>query len=178
MAYYDWVKSFYPNPKIICCVRDLRSIFASMEKLYRKNPNRAAFGEDPGKMQFLTVDTRVAYWMSNPPIGLGLARLADAIQRKTADNFHFVRFEDLTSNGTAELDKIYEFIGEPRFEHDLYKVEQKTHEDDSIYGISDLHLIRREVKPVKPDWNDVLGKELSQLITIKYKWFYDKFYAE
>ena len=36
-AHYEFLNSFYPNPKIICMIRDLRAIFSSMEKAFRKN---------------------------------------------------------------------------------------------------------------------------------------------
>lgn len=37
MAYYQLLDNFYPNPKIICLVRYLPDIIASMEKLFRNN---------------------------------------------------------------------------------------------------------------------------------------------
>lgn len=178
MAYYEWLASFYPDPKIIICIRDLRAIFASMEKLWRKNRNIQNPAENPGDMKMLTVDQRLAHWSGTPPIGLGISRLADVIQKKIDDKFLFVRFEDLTSDPTAQLTRIYEFIGEQYFEHDLFHVEQKTHEDDQIYGIPDLHVIRQEVKPVAPDWNDVLGKQFSDSIVRAFPWFYERFYPE
>ena len=39
--HYDFLNLIYPNPKIVVMVRDLRDIFASMEKNYRKNPDKA-----------------------------------------------------------------------------------------------------------------------------------------
>ena len=38
--HYDFLNEFYPNPKIVCMVRDLRSIFCSFEKIFRKNRYR------------------------------------------------------------------------------------------------------------------------------------------
>jgi hypothetical protein len=35
---YGLLNMIFPNPKIICMVRDLRCIFSSMEKNFRKNP--------------------------------------------------------------------------------------------------------------------------------------------
>ena len=37
---YELTNRFYPEPKMVCMVRDLRSIFTSMEKNFRKNPHR------------------------------------------------------------------------------------------------------------------------------------------
>jgi sulfotransferase len=176
MAYYDWLKSFYPDPKIIVCIRDLRAVLSSMEKIFRSNPNRQPAGEDAANMKFLTVDARVGYWMSTPPIGLALNRLADAIHRGNDKHFFFLRFEDLNRDPGPVLNELYEFIGEPEFAHDLDNIPQATHENDLIYGIPDLHTIRPRLSAPKPDWNEILGKDLSQAIVIKNRWFYDRFY--
>ncbi len=34
---YDFVNHFYPNPKVIVMIRDLRAIVASLEKKFREN---------------------------------------------------------------------------------------------------------------------------------------------
>ena len=50
-----------------------------------------------------------------------------------------------------------------------------TQEDDNVYGVFGDHTIRKEVKPVKESYNEILGKELSQDIANSYRWFYDYF---
>ena len=35
--YFEWVAQWCPGPKMICMVRDLRSVVASMERIYRAN---------------------------------------------------------------------------------------------------------------------------------------------
>src|ERR1700679_2649654 len=40
-AHYGFIDSFYPNPKIICLVRSLPDIIASMEKMFRANPHKS-----------------------------------------------------------------------------------------------------------------------------------------
>src|SRR4051812_33395715 len=37
LMYYEWLRSFWPEPKLIVCVRDIRAILASTEKLYRRS---------------------------------------------------------------------------------------------------------------------------------------------
>lgn len=36
--HYEFLNTFNKSPKIICMVRDIRAIYSSMEKNYRKNP--------------------------------------------------------------------------------------------------------------------------------------------
>ena len=56
-------------------VRDLRCIYSSMEKNFRKNPEM-----DPGivnwsEMKGTTTAKRVDLWAQSPPIGIALERL-------------------------------------------------------------------------------------------------------
>ena len=59
--YYEWVEQWNPDPKIICMVRDIRSIISSMEKVYRKNRHRPIGPDNPTQLQNMTVDQRVNY---------------------------------------------------------------------------------------------------------------------
>jgi hypothetical protein len=59
--HYNFLNFFYENPKIIVMVRDLRDITASMEKNYRKHPEKASFKDFGGH----TVGERVTIWLTN-----------------------------------------------------------------------------------------------------------------
>src|SRR6056300_1310517 len=70
--HYNFLNSFYPDPKIVCMVRDLRSIYTSMEKNFRKNQDK-----DPGivnwaEMKGTTTAKRVDIWAQTPPIGIAV----------------------------------------------------------------------------------------------------------
>lgn len=176
IAYYDWLKQFYGNPKIIVCVRDIRGILASMEKLHRRNAHLHEPAENPTQMQFQTVEQRVAHWLTNPPVGLALTRLKDAIHVGNAEHFHFVRFEDLTLKPQEAMDAVYDFLEEERFSHDFSAVKSQVVENDAEHGKYGDHVTREQVQPVAEDWDKVLGKELSAALVIRHKWFYDRFY--
>tara|TARA_B110000495_G_scaffold61460_1_gene52252 strand:- start:272 stop:751 length:480 start_codon:yes stop_codon:yes gene_type:complete len=156
-------------------VRDLRCIYSSMEKNFRKNPEM-----DPGivnwsEMKGTTTAKRVDLWAQSPPIGIALERLQQIMTEGIDKNILFIRFEDLTSNPQTELDKIYDFFGVERYQHDFKNIEQLTQEDDTIHGIFGDHTIRKEVKPIPPTYNHYLGEELSQNIINSYPWFYKYF---
>ena len=70
--HYDFLNLVQPNPKIICVVRDLRDVFASMEKNFRKYPEKQSDIVDWSKGQGTTVPKRIDVWASNPPVGLAL----------------------------------------------------------------------------------------------------------
>jgi sulfotransferase len=173
--YYDFLNSFYPNPKIICMVRDLRCIYTSMEKNYRKNPERESGVVDWSQMKGTTTAKRVDLWAQSPPVGIAIDRLEDIITQGLDKHILFIRFEDLTLYPENELNKIYDFLEINRFQHNFKNVEQVTFEDDTVHGIFGDHTIRKEIKPVYKQHNKYLGVELSQNIVNTYPWFYEYF---
>ena len=173
--HYDFLNSFYPNPKIVCMVRDLRCIYSSMEKNFRKNPEIDSGIVNWAELKGTTTGKRVDYWSVNPPIGIALERLDQIIKQGLDKNILFIKFEDLTLYPQNELDKIYDFFQIDRFKHDFKNVEQLTKEDDTVFGIFGDHVIRKEVKPVARDYDSILGQELSLNIVKSYSWFYNYF---
>ncbi len=176
--YYEWVEQFMPNPKIIVCIRDLRAVLSSMEKLWRKNRHQQDGFDQQAKMNMITIDNRVRQWLNTPPVGLQMMRLRDAFQTGLNKHLHFVRYEDLTTKPKETMDKVYDFLEEEHFGHDFDNVEQKTQEDDAVFAFYGDHQIRQQVKPVKADWNEVLGRDISNHIREANAWFYQVFYPE
>jgi sulfotransferase len=174
--YYDWLNGFIPNPKIIVCIRDLRAIVSSMEKLFLKNPHVVDRDDNQLKMNMITKRNRVIHWLNSVPVGISVTRLLDAVERGNAKYFHIVRFEDLTSNPRETMNKVYDYLEEPHFEHDFNNVEQITEEDDTQYPIYGDHKIRQQIKPVPLDYFEVIGKELSETIRRDNPVFYNTFY--
>ena len=176
--FYDWLDEFYPKPKILVCVRDLRGILSSMEKLWRKNRHIADPADHQPKMNMITIPNRVGHWLNSVPVGISVTRLMDAVQLGNLKHVHIVRFEDLTANPKATMDKVYAYLGEPSFAHDFENVEQVTQEDDSQYPIYGDHTIRQQVRPVPPDWHEVLGKDVAAMVRQDNAAFYQTFYKD
>jgi sulfotransferase len=172
---YDWVNAFYPNPKIICMVRDPRSIYASMEKNFRKHPEKHSNIVDWSKLKNTTTSKRVDFWAETPPVGIAMEKLEQIITEGIDKNMLFIRFEDLTLYPQREIDRIYDYLNLERYKHDFQNVEQLTQEDDKIHGIFGDHKIRKKVKPVPEQYNEYLGQQLSQNISNTYPWFYEYF---
>lgn len=179
IACLDWLNSFYPNPRIFSCVRDIRSIMVSMEKLRIKNSHLhdEAF-DNPGQINFSTIDRRVLHWMNSIPVGSALNNLKDALDRGFAKDLHFVIYENLMSNPQEEMDNLYDYLEEPRYKHDFSNIEQRTIENDAWHGIYGEHTIRPVIEPNNPDWNFVLGSGLSQQLVSRNWWFYSVFYPQ
>ena len=174
-ANYDFLNMFYPNPKVICMVRDPRSIISSMEKKFRNTQEFAQDVVNPVKMSGLNVQSRTMEWINNPPVGLALIRLQDIVARGIDKKILVVRFEDLTEKPQATMDRVYSYLEIDSYTHDFNNIEQITQEDDSIYGAYGDHKVRKEVKPLQKDYLDILGRVTSNFILKSVPWYIEKF---
>lgn len=173
--HYDFLNSFYEEPKIVCMVRDPRQILSSMEKNFRKNQDKHQEIENHAEMRGNTTQKRVIEWLNSQPVGLAFNRIQDIVQRGIDKNILFIRFEDLTENPEEEMKKVYEFFGVENYKHDFENVEQLTQEDDSVYGIFGDHNIRKKVEPLQKDYLDILGKQACDMIMQNLEWYAKKF---
>ncbi len=178
LAYYELLKQIYPNPKIIVPVRDLRGCLTSMERLWRKSPQIQDPREKAAELQFVTVKNRTEHWLKSPPFGLAIDRINDSIRRKNAEFFLFIRMEDLITEPENELERIYEYIEERPFSHQFDNIEKITHENDAYHGPMGDHTVHSTLKHVDENWEDILGKDISDDVLIRYDWFYRIFYPE
>ena len=178
LHYYTWLDSFYPSPKLLVCVRDLRAILSSMEKLFQKNRHLNDSADNQLQMNMITKQNRVISWLNTVPLGITLKRLLDAMELGTIRHAHVIRFEDLTARPKAVMQKVYEYLDFPYFEHDFENVLQITQEDDSFYPIYGDHKIRSKVAPVPIDYLQTLGKEVCQGVMADNVAFYKAFYPD
>jgi len=170
-----FLEKFVDDPKIICMVRDLRCVYTSMEKIHRANPDMDTGIENWGKGTGTTTSKRIQVWAEGPPVGHAIDRLEQMFHEGIEEKILFIRYEDLTTNPTREMERVYTYLGLPNFTHDFDNVEQLTFEDDSVHGMFGDHKIRKKVKLVQPTYNEVLGPEISNFIVDTHKWFYDYF---
>lgn len=173
--HYGFINSFYPEPKIICMVRDLRAIFSSMEKNFRKNPHLDSGIVNHATMSGTTTEKRIDAWAKSQPVGLAIERLYQIIKDGTSKKILFIKYENLTENPEKELRRVYEYLELPYFNHDFENIEQITAEDDSIYGIYGDHQIRKKLESLASDWNEILGVNAAAWIRNQYGWFYNEF---
>lgn len=173
--HYDFLNSFYPNPKIVCVVRDLRDIFASMEKKFRANQTKADPIVDWLTGRGTTTPKRVDAWLASPPVGLAVERLSEILRQGLDKHMHFVKYEDLTMHPQQTMTLLYDYLGIPGYRHDFDNVEQVTQEDDVVYGQYGDHTIRRQVLPKKSDADRILGKDVTKWILDNFMWYFQRF---
>lgn len=173
--YINWLESFMPyQPKIICMVRDLRDIFSSMEKLYRKNPDMDNSMVDWRNLANVTIAKRVDTFATNIPVGIAIERLESIIQTGNAHKILFVKYEDFCLRPETEMSRIYNYLELPYYNHNFDKIEQITHEDDKIAPLSD-HVIRNTLEMKPSDAKAILGSQVCEWIWGRYNWFFDYF---
>lgn len=174
-VHYGFLNNIFEEPKIICVVRDIRGIISSMEKKFRQNQHQHDNIVNHAEMTGTTTPKRVDVWLNTQPIGLAIERLSQIIREGNDKNILFIKFEELCMYPKREITKVYEYLGLPYFDHDFDNVEQITKEDDEVYGIYGDHIIRKKIEPLKVDYNDVLGRDVSKWIYDNYKWYNDYF---
>lgn len=147
----------FPQAKVICCVRHVPWIMDSIERLIRQNAFELSgiFGYEPSN----TVYTRVARLAaSDGLVGFALDALREAFWGEHADRLILVGYEALAKQPEQTLRQLYQFLGEPFFQHDLDNVEYEADEFDLALGTPNLHTVRRKVSWV--DRESVLPPEL------------------
>jgi len=174
-AYYDLISLIEPNPKIILMVRDLRSIYSSMEKKFRQNPDIDPKIMNNIDMTGITTDQRVDIWANTHPVGYTVIKLNQSILEGTAKNFLLLRYEDFCQYPNEHMKKIYDFLKVPYFQHDWNNIRQITSENDAAHGIFGDHKIRRKLEPLKEDFLEILGPHTCDRIVSNNRWFYEYF---
>jgi sulfotransferase len=158
----------FPAAKVICCVRHVPWILDSIERVIRRNPIEPSkiFNFEPGG----TVYSRVENLGSGSGmVGFAWNALREAFYGEQADRLLLVTYETLTRDPGAALGTIYDFIGEPRFNHDFEHVEfDEAGEFDARLGTPGLHSIGKAVRLNERD--TILPPDLFQRVEADSFW--------
>lgn len=176
------LKRLFPDAKVVCCVRSVAWIMDSIERLAREHPFQESrlFNNDSERA---TVFTRVDALAQNDRfVGFAWSALKEAVYGEHADSLLLVDFDLLTAAPAKVLRLVYDFIGEPWFEHDFENVVFDAPDFDQQLGLPGLHRVRSRVGPVRrqtvlpPDlfarldalsfWRD-LGNSRANMIAAK-----------
>ena len=172
-----FLESFYPNPKVICVVRDLRDIISSMEKNYRKDPSLWDISLDEKEPRGSNLSQRITMWMhpKSKPVGDTLAKLNEVIFRGIDKNMLFVKSEELLSNPDKEMRRVYDYLEIPYYKIDYNDVKQVTYEDDKFHGRYGDHKIKSQILPHTSNYKSIIGEYIGDQLYEKNKWYFDYF---
>jgi len=86
----------------------------------------------------------------------------------------FVDYNDLVNDTPNELERIYEFIDEPLYTHklDSVSVDKGFKKVEDIFGLKDMHTVKKGVSKSKIIPEDFLEKE--ELLVYQNLTFWDK----
>jgi len=141
-------KYITPTPKIIFTVRDVLEILASFIKMdaqYLKNEtyDKGYYMSNYRSPKDLVCEHMMA---PNSDIDKGLLSLASAFYPENAGMFHVVEYNDLVLNPDETMNKIYDFLEMPHYEHNFSKIEKVEQDNDEAVGLpKDLHEIRKSL---------------------------------
>jgi sulfotransferase len=159
----------FPDAKVVCCVRHVPWIMDSIERLIRENAFELSgiFGFE----SLNTVYTRVNRLASSDGlVGLAIDALREAFWGENSDRLILVGYEALARNPGETLGRLYEFLGEPWFEHDFDNVEYEANDFDLALGTPNLHKVRRKVQWIER--TTVLPPELFNRFASDAFWAY------
>jgi sulfotransferase len=160
---FQLMQKHYKRPfKCIVLLRDLMDVLASYMQWYTENPD--AF---PNRYNLNTDEEKLSMIMNKDgAVAKDLEAIKNAYQH--SDICHFVKYDDMVTNPEQEFRKIYEFMGEPYFNHRFDKVDQVNVNglsyDDKVVG-NNMHKLFDG--PVRKVYNPYIEK-IPERIREKY----------
>lgn len=142
------LKALFPDSRVIACVRDIRWVLDSIERLVHNN----AF--QPSSIFNYAVDGTVYARVESLLRGEGLVGFAynavkEAFFGEDTANLMLLQYETLVNDPARALAAVYKFIGEPPYEHDFDHVVLDNEEFDVKACTPGLHRIRPKVQASK-----------------------------
>lgn len=173
----------FPDGKYIAMIRDLRDVVESFDRVNAKTKALHTYDETMGLLPSMTDRERYHYYFNtaNPISGVlthELPRVMEA-QSKGERDVLFIKYEDLIVDPYKELNRVYDFLGEEKFAHDLNDIQQsELFEHDTVYfrertshKISPSILLKRKEPRVShPDFHKMIVEQNAL--------FYEMFYPE
>ena len=162
--------------KIICPVRSILDILSSFILLNRKSSEKENYGNGTELTALdynlkangeRVTDNNLCHSLMDGGVGgmvyiplNGLAQLFNENQELFQNIIHLVEYEDLISNTKNSINKIYEFLQIPKYEHDYDNIENNIREDDNVYGMPTLHEVRPTISKNINNPLEVLDKSI------------------
>jgi len=138
--------------KCIVIWRDLMDVLASYIKWFENEPT--AF---PNKYGCTTIEQKLRMLMNKDgAIAKDLTAVQNALRPEHKHMCHILKYDELVNDTKNQIDKIYDFLGIPRFNHNFETLTQFSVNgiayDDTIVG-NKMHtirtIIRKEDNPYK-----------------------------
>ena len=182
---HGWSSLFhlFPKSKFICMVRDLRDIVESFEKINDRTLCLHSFNNGQFLLPSLHENEKYKYYFDEPNILVSnlhteIPRLTELFKRNK-NNVLFVRYEDFTKDPFYILRKIYRFINEIEFDHNLDKIDQsELFEHDNAYFREKTDHKTEPKFRFYTEPKRTLSNNFHSKVVKEHTWFYESFYPE
>jgi len=152
-------KHFKHSFKCIVLLRNVMDVLASYMQWYTENPD--AF---PNRHNLNTDEEKLMMLMNNEG---AVAKALEAIKNSYnyKDICHYVKYDDMVTNPEQEFRKIYQFMGEPYYNHKFENLKQVEVNgmsyDDKIVG-KNMHKIKTVVRKVYNPYIEKIPERIRQ----------------
>jgi sulfotransferase len=176
---YQFMFKVFPNIKMILNLRDLRSIVNSIEKIHR-NTLLINFQNyyNGFEKNFLhqRVDTILNEWFLKDAL-TSIKELVE-IEPKCREQLLIFRYENLLQDPQESMNRIYDFLELPRFEHDFDNIQDNIVHFDNMYQPYGDHKIKNKLEKNNSQEFSHLPQHVCNYIIETHKWYYENFYPE
>ncbi|SNY90424.1 sulfotransferase [Cohaesibacter sp. ES.047] len=141
------LSEFYPQSKIVACVRDLGWIVDSIERIAGRSTltTSGIFGF---KAEGTVYDRVEMLAKGSGMVGYAYNAVKEAFFGSEPGQLMLLRYETLTSDPQQAMRAVYDFIGEPFFEHDYENVSFDADAFDQALGTPGLHHVRKKIEAI------------------------------
>lgn len=147
----EYIYQLNDNFRVICCVRDYKWILNSFERLYKHRSLRQPVNLPSYGNNTLTVWHRTDFLGNDSFVRFNYNALQEAFYGPYKKHMLFVEYDDLTKTPKDTIQRIYDFIEEPYYDHNFNEVEYSNQEYDDPLLLPGLHTVRKKVEYVEND---------------------------
>jgi len=158
------LKQIFPEAHMFVCIRDLRDIFASIEKQHAKNP---ILDMASNPLELTTYSRADQLFAPQGMVGQQVVGIEDLLRRRLPF-VHLIQFETLVQNPKLVLDSIYTTLGEEGFTHDFDNVENTATDADGLYHNKFPHEGSGPVAKPKSSWQEHVPADIAGLIMQRF----------
>lgn len=182
---HGWSSLFhlYPQSRFVCMIRDLRDVVESFERVNQNTRALHSYSDSGTMLPAMHRHERFKYYFNEPNslstnLTTEVPRLMETFKREPG-RVLFLRYEDFTKEPTTMLRKLYHFLEEDWFPHDLNNIQPSSlvEHDHAYFRERTDHNTARVFRTYTPPVRH-LAPEFHQQVVNEHQWFYQAFYPE
>lgn len=161
-------KYITPDPKIVFTVRSITDILASCIEVKKEQLLYSMANHNFKVKHYNSTNDAICEYLMQPngQIDNLLLSLSYAFRKVNKDNILILEYDDIVNDTQSVLKKIYNFIGEESYKHNLNNIQKIEFDNELKVGDpTNLHEVRNTISPSKTDASSVLSDYILQ----KYK---------